>query len=311
METEGRKTDVLVVGAGPAGLTAAIYSSWLGLKTVVLEAGIVGGRAWLAPKIENFPGYEFGVKGSDLVEKMRLQALRFHAEISDTEEVIGLDLIGEVKHVISRKQTYETLALIIATGTQRRKLLVTGETDFVGRGVSYCVTCDGPFFRNGVVAVIGNGEEAASDALFMSELARQVILISEQQELNFEGTLMERLKSLPNIEIVKGQVERIRGDQVVKAIRVLEFGTRRELEREVKGVFVSLGGVPMTSIVKNAGVATDKTGCLIVDRQQKTNVEGVFAAGDCTCGGMQVITAAGEGSMAAMRASAYVRKVKV
>jgi len=308
METESKKVDVLIIGGGPAGLTAAIYSAWLGLKTVVLEAGVVGGRAWLAPKIENFPGFELGVKGSELAEKMRLQALRFQAEIADVEEVVGLDLKNECKRVISRKQTFEASAVIIATGTQRRKLLVAGETDFVGLGVSYCVTCDGPFFRKATVAVVGNGEEAAMDALFMADLASQVLLISEQQELNFEGTLIDRLKSKPNVEIVMGQVVKIIGEQVVKAVRLLEFDSKREVERDVKGIFVSLGGVPMTTIVKNTGVATDASGCIVVDRQQKTSVEGVFAAGDCTCGGMQVVTAAGEGAMAAMRASAYVRK---
>ncbi len=310
MEAESKKIDVLIIGGGPAGLTAAIYTSWLGLKTVVLEAGVVGGRAWLAPKIENFPGFEFGVKGSELAEKMRLQALRFQAEIAEGEEVVALELKGEFKRVISRKQSYEASAVIIATGTQRRKLLVAGETDFVGRGVSFCVTCDGPFFRNATVAVVGNGEEAAIDALFMSDLASQVLLVSEQQQLNFEGALMDRLRSRANIEVIMGQVVRIVGEQVVKSVKILEFNSKRELERAVKGVFVSLGGVPMTSIVKNAGVATDPSGCLTVDRQQKTNVEGVFAAGDCTCGGMQVVTAAGEGAMAAMRASAYVRKAK-
>ena len=309
MAEENQKTDVLIIGGGPAGLTAAIYTSWLGLKTVVLETGIVGGRAWLAPKIENFPGFEFGVKGSELVEKMRLQALRFQAEIKDSEEVIGLDLKNELKKVVSRKQTYEAKAVIIATGTQRRKLLVAGETDFIGRGVSYCVTCDGPFFRHSAVAVVGNGEEAAIDTLFLSDLASDVMLVSEQRELNIEGTLMDRLLKKDNIEIIKGQVVRILGDQVVKSVRILEFDSKREFEREVKGVFVSLGGVPLTMIVKNAGVATDQTGCLTVDRQQKTSIDGVYAAGDCTCGGMQVITAAGEGAMAAMRASAYVRKV--
>ena len=309
MAEESRKTDVLIIGGGPAGLTAAIYSAWLGLRTDVLEAGIVGGRAWLAPKIENFPGFEFGVKGSDLVEKMRSQALRFHAQIWDTEEVIGLDLKSECKHVVARRQSYEASALIIATGTQRRKLLVAGETDFIGLGVSYCVTCDGPFFRNATVAIVGNGEEAATDALFMADLASRVLLVSQQQELDFEGTLLDRVRNKPNIEVIKGQVVRIVGENVVKAVNVLEFNSRCELQKDVKGVFVSLGGVPMTAIVKNAGIATDRTGCLIVDRQQKTNIEGVFAAGDCTCGGMQVVTAAGEGAMAAMRASAYVRRV--
>ena len=126
-----------------------------------------------------------------------------------------------------------------------------------------------------------------------------------KRELDISGTLMDRLRNKPNIEIVKGKITKIVGEQIVKAVKILDFGTQREVEREVKGVFVSLGGVPLTAIVKNAGVATDRTGCLTVDRQQKTSIEGVFAAGDCTCGGMQVVTAAGEGAMAAMRASAH------
>jgi thioredoxin reductase (NADPH) len=240
---------------------------------------------------------------------MCLQALRFHAEIRENEEVVGLDLKGEIKRVVSRKQTYETHAVIIATGTQRRKLFVPGETDLIGRGVSYCVTCDGPFFKHAKVAVVGNGEEAAVDALFLSDTANNVMLVTNEPELDISGTLIDRLRNKPNIETVKGKITKIAGEQVVKAIQILDFGTQREVEREVNGVFVSLGGVPLTAIVKNAGVATDRTGCLTVDRQQRTSIEGVFAAGDCTCGGMQVVTAAGEGAMAAMRASAHVRKV--
>ena len=306
--TEKEKIDVIIIGAGPAGLTAAIYASWVGLKTVVLESGIVGGRAWLAPKIENFPGFEAGIKGSELAEKMRLQALRFQTVIKENEEVIGLDLKTMVKQVVSRNQIYEAPTLIIATGTQRRKLLVTGETDFIGRGVSYCVTCDGPFFKRATVAVVGNEEEAAIDALFMSDIASKVLLVSNEKELKIEGTVMDRLKNKPNVEILRGQVKNIVGSSVVTAIKLFDFDSGQEVERAVNGVFVSLGGVPLTSIVQNAGVATDRTGCLTVDRQQKTNVDGVFAAGDCTCGGMQVVTAAGEGAMAAMRASAYVKR---
>ena len=309
MLEENQKIDVLIIGSGPAGLTAAIYTSWLGLKTVVLESGIVGGRAWLAPQIENFPGFEFGIKGSELVEKMRVQALGFHAEIRDDEEVTGLELKGEVKRVISRKQTYEAHSVIIATGTQRRKLSVPGEIDFLGRGVSYCVTCDGPFFKHAKVAVVGNGEEAAVDALFLAAIANKVMVVANERELEISGTLIDRLRNKPNIEIIKGKITKIDGEQIVKAIKIVDFGTQLEMERDVNGVFVSLGGVPLTAIVKKAGVATDRTGCLIVDRQQKTSIEGVFAAGDCTCGGMQVITAAGEGAMAAMRASGYIRKV--
>jgi thioredoxin reductase (NADPH) len=159
------------------------------------------------------------------------------------------------------------------------------------------------------VAVVGNGEEAAIDALLLSDVASNVLIVTNKPELEVSGTLIDRLRNKVNIEIVKGKITEIVGEQIVKAAKILDFETQLVVEREVNGVFVSLGGVPLTAIVKNAGVATDKNGCLTVDRQQKTNIEGVFAAGDCTCGGMQVITAAGEGAMAAMRASGYIRKV--
>jgi len=308
-ETQNR--DVIIMGAGPAGLTAAIYCAWLGLKTVVLETGIVGGRAYLAAKIENFPGLPDGIKGSELVDRMNQQAQRFGAEFRTDEEVVGLDIKGDLKQVATRNQTYQTPALIIATGTQRRKLNVLGETEFLGRGVSYCATCDGPFFRQRPVAVVGNGEEAAIDALALADLASSVTIVSQEPELVIEGALMERLKSRTNVEMVKGRLFEIVGDQVVEAMNIQEYSTQQEIQREVKGVFVALGGVPLTAIVQKAGIVTDRNGCLTVDRVQKTNVKGVFAAGDCTCGGMQVITAAGEGAMAAMKASAYIRRGKV
>jgi thioredoxin reductase (NADPH) len=289
-------------------LAAAIYSAWLGLKTLVLEANVVGGRAWMAPRIENYPGFPEGLSGSDLVEKMRQHALRFKAEFRTDEEIVGLEVQDKIKRVISRKRTYEAPVVIIATGTQRRKLRVAGETEFLGLGVSYCAICDGPFFRNRDVAVVGNTEEAAVDALALSDLARKVTIITQIKELEIEGALLSRLQSKGNIEVINAQVTAIKGTQTVKAIEIQRTDSQQTQDLPTSGVFISLGGVPLTAIVSKAGIETLPTGCLMVDRQQKTNVDGVFAAGDCTCGGMQVVTAAGEGAMAAMRASAYVRK---
>jgi thioredoxin reductase (NADPH) len=200
--------------------------------------------------------------------------------------------------------------VIIATGTQKRKLRVPGETEFLGRGVSYCVVCDGPFFRNAGTAVIGNGQEAAIDALFLADIARKVTIVTHGKELKAEGALDRQLRDKANVEIINGQLAAILGEKIVKSIRIIEKDTQREIEKDVNGVFVSLGGVPMTEVVKKAGLNADKNGCLTVDRMLRTNGEGVYAAGDCTCGGMQVVTAAGEGAMAAMKASAYVRKKK-
>jgi len=307
MNDQGHNFDTIIIGAGPAGLTAAIYSSWLGLDTVVLDAGVAGGKASEAHNIENFPGFEEGIKGRELTEKMRKQAVRFGAKIIETEEVVGLDLNGAIKRATTRKRTYLSRAVIIATGTQKRKLRVPGETEFLGRGVSYCVVCDGPFFRNAGAAVIGNGQEAAIDALFLADIAKRVTIVTHSKELKVEGALDRQLRDKANVEIINGQVAAILGDKIVKSIRIIEKDSQREIEKDVNGVFISLGGVPMTEVVKRAGLKADKNGCLTVDRMLRTNVEGVYAAGDCTCGGMQVVTATGEGAMAAMKVSAYVR----
>jgi thioredoxin reductase (NADPH) len=174
----------------------------------------------LAAKIENFPGFPDGIKGSELVDRMNQQAQRFGAEFRTDEEVVGLDIKGDLKQVTTRNQTYQTPALIIATGTQRRKLNVLGETEFLGRGVSYCATCDGPFFRQRPVAVVGNGEEAAIDALALADLASSVTIVSQELELVIEGALMERLKGKTNVEMVKGRLFEIVGDQVVEAMNI-------------------------------------------------------------------------------------------
>lgn len=310
MSEKDENYDIIVVGAGPAGLTAGIYSSWLGLSTLVLEVGVAGGRALQAARIENFLGFEEGIMGSELAAKMNRQATRLGAKIETAKEVIGLNFDGSVKRVTTREGTYSASAVIISTGTQRRKLLVPGDAEFLGRGVSYCAVCDGPFFRNAAVAVVGAGSEAVTDALFLAGLAKSVTVVTHEKDSEVEGELKEKFQNKLNVEIIEGQLVAILGEQVVKSIRILEPRARREVEKEVRGVFVALGGVPMTEIVRRAGLETDTNGCLTVDRLQRTNVEGVFAAGDCTCGGMQVVTAAGEGATAAMKASAYVRRSK-
>ncbi len=299
--------DIIIVGAGPAGLTAAIYCSWLGRKTLVLEAKHHGGRASSAALIENFPGFEEGVKGPDLVEKMHRQAKRFGTNFRMPEEVVGFNLKNDPKRVITRKASYEGKAVIIGTGAQRKKLSVPGEAEFLGRGVSYCSICDGPFFRNLNVAVVGSNDEALSDASYLSGIARHVVLVAEP-ETKVSEHLLTKLLAKANFEVVRGQITAITGEKSVNLIKIRE--KERETLREVSGVFVSLGGVPMTEIVKNAGVTVDARGCIAVDRMQRTNIARVFAAGDCTCGGMQIVTATGEGAMAAMKAFALAGRTE-
>ncbi|MEM2341272.1 MAG: FAD-dependent oxidoreductase [Candidatus Bathyarchaeia archaeon] len=300
--------DVIIIGCGPAGLTAAIYTSRMSLKTLILERGVPGGRASEAYLIENFPGFPDGISGTDLIERMLKQAERFGAEIKFPEEVLDMDLSATVKTVKTRYGEYRGYSIIIATGTQRKKMIVPGETEFLGRGVSYCAVCDAPFFRDKVVATIGFNNEALEDALYISGFAKKVILISHGEKDEIEEDLLRKVYEKQNIEFMDARVMSVNGEVYVKSITVMDQNGIKEIP--VDGVFIVLGSVPVTNIVRKAGIAVDERGCIKVDRAQSTNIEGVFAAGDCTCGGMQVATAVGEGAMAALQAYRYVKRIK-
>ncbi len=303
--------DIIIVGACPAGLTAGIYAARIGLKTLILEGQSPGGRAIDAPMVENFPGVPGGVTGAELTQRMTDQAKRFEAELKFPEEVININPKGETKIVNTKKGAYHARALILSTGAQRKKLLVPGEMEFLGQGVSYCPICDGAFFKGLTVTVIGSGDEAANDALFLTEIARKVTMISSEEEMEMSKALREKLEEKRNFQILlNAKVEAIEGDTSVKGITLVDMKTNKKQKILTDGVFISLGRVPMTQIVQKAGIELDKIGCIKVDRQQRTNIEGVYAAGDCTCGGMQMVTAAGEGATAAIKASTYVKRMK-
>jgi thioredoxin reductase (NADPH) len=300
--------DVIIVGAGPAGLTAAIYASRMGLKTLVLEGNRPGGRASEASLIENFPGFPDGISGLELIERMIKQAESFGAKIKFPEEVLDMDLSGLIKTVTTRHGKYQGYSVTIATGTQRKKLEVPGENEFLGRGVSYCAICDAPFFRDKTVAVIGFNNEALEDALYISNFANRVIIVFHVEKTEVEEDLLEKCRGKGNIEFMDARVKSIGGDFYVKSITIVSQAGVEEIP--VNGVFIILGSVPVTNIVRKAGILVDERGCIRVDRTQSTNIEGVFAAGDCTCGGMQVATAVGEGAMAALQAYRYVKRIK-
>ena len=302
--------DVIIIGGGPAGLSAAIYAARMGMRMLLLESGVFGGRALWAPVVENFPGFPEGISGTELIDKIVEQAKRFGADMRFPEDVLDLTLDGKVKTVKTRLGEYRALSIIIATGTQSRRLLVPGEAEFLGQGVSYCAVCDGPLFKGKVAAVIGSSDEALEDALYLSNLSKKVIVTTHKQQIEASKTLFETCKAKENIEFMKARVKSILGDRYVKSISILDLESNRESEVPVDGVFISLGGIPVTGLAKKAGIAVDERGCVQVDRRQATNVEGIYAAGDCTCGGMQIVTAVGEGAKAAMQAYAYVRKVR-
>ncbi len=300
--------DIIIIGGGPAGLSAAIYTARMGKKTLLLEGGMYGGRTAKAPNIWNYPGFPDGIKGTDLVDLMVTQAENYQADLRFGNEVIDIQFQGKQKKIVTREGTYHGDVLILAMGTHSKKLRIPGETDFLGLGVSYCPVCDGPLYRGLRVAVVGSGNEAFEDTFFMADFAQEVFLITHSADVIAEPKFVEDAEKKPNIRLVYGQLLKIRGDQVVTGVRYLDYQDESEKELEINGVFVSLGGVPLTDLVKKAGVKVDQRGCIVVDRRQATNVDGVYAAGDCTCGGMQVITAAGEGAMAGIQAYRFSKK---
>jgi thioredoxin reductase (NADPH) len=299
--------DVIIVGAGPAGLTAGIYVLRRGLKTLVLEGKLPGGRIIEAHLVENYPGFPDGISGYALATKMVAQ-LELRGEVITNEEVVSLSLKGKVKTVSTRRKQYTAKAVILAMGVQRRRLRIPGEKEFLGKGVSYCATCDGPLFRGRRVVVVGSGDEALEEALFLSDVTSKVFLVSNNLKLNAAESLVKRFKEKDNTQILSHhQVEAIEGQQLVESIIVKDLTRNESTKLTCNGVFIAVGYVPLTEIVGKAGVEVDHRGWIRVNREQSTNIDGVFAAGDCTGRGMQVATAVGEGTMAALSASRLVK----
>ena len=299
--------DAIIIGSGPAGLTAALYLGRAGQKCVVLEKDFVGGYTAKISHIENYPGFET-INGMDLTQIMAKQAEKFGATIIYPVEVVDMDLTGEIKRVRTRDEVYEGHVVIIAIGVARKKLEVPGAREFLGKGVSYCATCDGNFFKGRKVAVVGSDNEAAEEALHLADLAEKVTMVPNK-ELDIVSAVLARLKSKPNVEILPvAKIHAVVGDELVTGLKISRDGTETVLELE--GVFIAMGSTPISQLILKAGGLTDDRGCLIVDKHQRMNLDGVFAAGDCTCGGMQIVAAAGEGSVAGMRAASHVRKIK-
>jgi len=294
--------DLIIIGAGPAGISAGIYAVRRSLKTIILEKASVGGQMLLTNEIENWPGFEM-ISGSDLAGRMESHAKKLGVEIK-TGEVIGMSLEGDVKKLTTRDGEYETKAVIIASGGQHRKLGIKGEDEFAGKGVSYCATCDAPFFKGKAVAVVGGGNIAAEDALYLSEVASKVYLVHRKDALRAEEAIQERLKEKGVEFMLNSEVEEISGDKFVDSIKLKNNGK----SLDVDGIFISIGIVPSTTMAKAAGVGLDDKGYVKVSREQETNVLGVFAAGDATGGVMQISTAVGEGCIAALSAYKYVKK---
>ncbi len=296
--------DLTIVGAGPAGLSASIYGARMGLKTLVLGE-VLGGMAAENALIENYPGFA-QISGFELSMKMREQADRYGAVIRYPERVEALSLEGIEKEVKTGQMSFSSKAVIVATGCTHRKLGVPGEEKFRGRGVSYCAACDGPLFKGKRVMVVGGGNSAVTETLYLTGVAGKVYLVHRRDDFRADAVLKKRVLE-SDVEILwKSQVRSIEGDDVVRHVRVLDGETGRERIVDVDAVFASVGEVPQSELVAKAGVETDSEGYIHVNRRQETSIEGVYAAGDVAGGVRQIGTAVGEGITAAVNAYLYI-----
>ena len=296
--------DLVIVGAGPAGLTAAIYGVRSGLTAVVLEREAVGGQVAITPVVENYPGY-MRIGGKSLVDLISQQAVQY-ADIHVGEQVkeISQDDKDGRFHVKTNRAIYIAKGILLATGVGNKALGAAGERRLYGRGVSYCATCDGYFFKDGKkVIVVGGGNTAVTDALYLHNLGAQVTLVHWREELRCEAKLLESLKETGIPILWNTEVKEIVGDKVVKAVRVENNKTHAKSELPAEGVFIGIGYVPNNDIAKALGLELDKEGYIKADlTTMRTSLPRVYAAGDITGGLKQIVVAVGQGSMAAMSA---------
>ncbi|MBC7114496.1 MAG: thioredoxin-disulfide reductase [Archaeoglobi archaeon] len=300
--------ELIIIGGGPAGLTAGIYAQRARMDAILLERLSPGGQVALTDIVENYPGFP-EIQGFELIRRFEEHARKFGLRIESGKEVTRVELEGDVKRVYCGDEVYEALSLIIATGAKPKKLGVKGEEEFTGRGVSYCATCDGFFYRDKVVCVLGGGDTAVSEALYLSKLASKVYLIHRRDRLRAAKILQERAMQRENIEFIwNSTVEEIRGDDKVTSVllRNLRSGETRELP--VDGIFIFVGTHPNTEFID---VEKDENGFIITDEMLRTSAEGVFAAGDCRKKPLrQISTAVGDGALAVYSAEKYLEERK-
>lgn len=298
--------DVVIVGGGPAGLSAAIYAGRYQRQPLVIAGQAVGGQLLLTTDVENYPGFPEGVHGAQLALLMQQQAERFGAQFM-LDVVTGVDFSDRPLRLMTQSGEIEALSVILAPGTSRRKLNVPGEREFAGRGVSYCATCDGFFFRGKTVAVVGGGDSAVEESLVLTRWAEKVYIIHRRDQWRADRVLQESAYQNPKIHPIWDTiVDEIAGEQTVTgvALRHVKTGARDWLD--VDGVFVFVGSVPNTAFLQGA-VATDQYGYLIADRDGRTDVPGVLAAGEAISGAWaQVVVATGSGANAAYAAEQFL-----
>lgn len=306
--------DLMIIGGGPAGFTAGLYGARAGLKTLLMEGASTVSQITVTDLIENYPGIPEGINGFDLIDKFKKQALQFGAE----------RVTGDVGTIVKRQwdqvagwevqaggKSYAALAVIIATGAHWRRLGVPGEEAFIGKGVSFCATCDGPFFRDREVVVVGGGNTAVQEALFLTHFARKVTLVHRRDRLRATGILARRAFDNPKIDFAwNAVVDEITGAAGVQEVRVRDVKTSGTRVIPAEGIFIFVGLIPNTDLVRGL-VELDQGGHVLVDANMQTSLKGIFACGDCTRKLLrQVITACGDGATAAYAAQLHVEELK-
>lgn len=297
------KYDIIIIGAGPGGLTAGIYAGRQGTKNLMIDRDLAGGIGREVPEMENYPGFD-NISGLELIEKMKSQAIK-NTELHENENVSEIiKNEGEYRFTVKTdKDEYQTKTIVLATGSSHRQLNAKGEEEFKGKGVSYCATCDGFFFKGRDIVMVGGGNSALQEALYLNNLGANVTLIHRRDEFRAQKHLQNMIKEKNINTILNATVEEIKGDMLVESVILKDTQTGELSELPINGVFISVGYIPHNELAKQLNVNLDESGHIIVDKQQKTNIDYVYAIGDVCAGLKQWVVACGEGAVAA--SSAY------
>ena len=299
--------DIIIIGAGPAGMTAAIYASQARKNVLLLEKEVYGGQILKADKVKNYPGFE-EISGYEYSTKLYNQVKSLNPDIK-FEEVLQIKNSNNIKEVITNKNCYKGKSIIIATGAQSRKLGLNNEDKLIGKGISYCATCDGMFFKDKVIAITGGGNNAIDEALYLSDIASKVYVIYRRNEFKFESINLEKLKQKDNVEfLLNSNIIDIKGIDKLESITILNNISKEEKKLNIDGLFIAIGYIPVSSMCDNL-VNLDDKGYIIALEDCKTNIDGIFACGDIRIKDIrQLTTACSDGTVAALNACKYLSK---
>jgi len=299
--------ELAIIGAGPAGYSAGIYAARSGIKAIVFDKSGGGGLAMLSPNIENYAGFE-SISGTELMEKMKQHASKY-VDIKLYEEVKKIEKNNKTFNIETVNGKYLVGSVLFCMGTEHRKLNVPGEEELAGKGVSYCATCDGFFFKGKKVAVVGGGNSALIEAIFLKQIGcEEVYLIHRRDQLRAEKAYEDETKEKQVKIVLNKVVEKINGEQKVEHLYLKDTSTGEKSKLEIDGIFISIGEMPQNDLAKKLQVKLDERGYIITDKQQQTNIKGVYAAGDITGGLRQIITACAEGAVAALSSTEVLGK---